>query len=209
MITIKLSRLQLALFIGAVAVASIGYWAWASHIFGMGVYPGGITKATYRFERADIGPSTYTMEIKPNGSKFDIFETIETKGRKADEVGSGFGASGAAGAARARFEATRGENIDLSPLAVFDEKEIEIKPNDKYLLPDGAILQTGDKSQMVGIEVINAVYTHPNFPSQRVVMALPVDQAINDVLLYPPLLERQKDGKMFTRVKLIELTRQK
>lgn len=209
MITVRISRLQVVLILGAMAVASLGYWAWASHIFGMGVYPGGTAKAVYKFERADIGPSTYTMEIKPNGSKFDIFETIETKGRKADEVGSGLGSSGAAGAARARFEATRGENIDLSPLAVLDEKNIEIKPNDKYLLPDGAILQTGDKAQMVGIEVINAVYTHPNYPAQRVVIALASDPQINDLLLYPPLLERQKDGKMFTRVKLVELTRQK
>ncbi len=40
-------------------------------------------------------------------------------------------------------------------------------------------------------------------------MALPSDKEINDLLLYPPLLERQKDGKMYTRVKLIELTYQK
>ena len=206
MLKIKLSRTQLVIMLGVLAVVSIGYWAWATHIFGMGVYPGGTLKAVFKFERADIGPSTYTMTVTPNGSKFDIFETIESKGRKADEIGSGFGASGAAGAARIRFETNRTENIDLSPLAVLDEKNIEIKPNDKYLLPDGAILQTGDKSQMVGIDVINAVYTHPNYPSQRVVMALPVDQKINDLLLYPPLLERQKDGKMYTRVKLVELT---
>ncbi len=135
MITIRLSRLQLILILGAIGIVSTGYWAWATHIFGMGVYPGGTLKAVFRFERADIGPSTYTMEVKPNGSKFDILETVETKGRKADEVGSGFGASGAAGAARARFEPNRGENIDLSPLAILDEKNIEIKPNDKYLLP--------------------------------------------------------------------------
>lgn len=208
MLTVKISRTQLVILLGVIAVVSIGYWTWANHIFGMGVYPGGTLKVVYRFERADIGPSTYTMMVKPNGSKFDIFETVESNGRKADEVGSGFGASGAAGAARIRFEANRTENIDLSPLAVLDEKEIEIKPNDKYLLPDGAILQTGDKTQMLGINVINAVYTHPNYPTQRVVMAL-ADPETKKLLLYPPLLERQKDGKLYTRVRLIEFTHQK
>ena len=208
MFSIKLNRFKIALIFAAIGVLMYGGWALAQRIFGMGVYPGGTLHAVFKFERADIGPSTYTMDVKPNGDKFDIFETVVSQGRKPDEVGSGFGASGAAGAARIRFEPNRGENIDLSPLAVLDEKEIEVKPNDRYLLPDGAVLQTGGTSKMAGIDVINGVYTHPSFPTQRVLIAFaPLE--IKKLLLYPPFLERQKDGKMFTRVTLMEFNHQK
>jgi hypothetical protein len=94
------------------------------------------------------------MEVKPNGDRFDIIETVESKGRKADEIGSGFGPSGAAGAARARFEPRREDIIDLSPLSVLDEKKVELKPNERYLLPDGAVLQTQNQDQIAGVTVI-------------------------------------------------------
>lgn len=204
----KRSRLQLVLVLAAVGVLIAGGWALAQLIFGMGEYPGGTLRLVYMFERPDFGPSIYTMEVKPNGNRFDIFETVESKGRKADEVGSGFGASGAAGAARARFEPRREDIIDMSPLSVLDEKKVELKPNDRYLLPDGAILQTGDRTQIAGVSAINAVYTHPNYPAQRVLFAI-ADLETSKLLLFPPFLERQKDGKMINRIKLLEFTYKK
>jgi putative ABC transport system ATP-binding protein len=166
------SRLKVVLIMGALGVLVAGSWALAQLIFGMGEYPGGTLKVVYKFERAEFGPSIYTMEVKPNGDRFDIIETVESKGRKADEIGSGFGPSGAAGAARARFEPRREDIIDLSPLAVLDEKKVELKPNERYLLPDGAVLQTQNQDQIAGVTVIRGIYTHPNYPGQRVLLAL-------------------------------------
>ncbi len=91
-----ISRLKVVLIVGALGVLIAGGWALAQLIFGMGEYPGGTLKVVYKFERAEFGPSIYTMEVKPNGDRFDIIETVESKGRKADEIGSGFGPSGAA-----------------------------------------------------------------------------------------------------------------
>lgn len=201
-------RLRVVLAFVALGVLAVGSWALAQLIFGMGEYPGGTLKLVYKFERADFGPSLYTMEVKPNGDRFDITETVETKGRKADEVGSGFGASGAAGAARARFEPRREDIIDMSPLSVLDEKKVELQPNQRYLLPDGAVLQTGDRGKIAGINVINAVYTHPNYAGQRVLFAL-ADLETSKLLLFPPFLERQKDGKMVNRITLMEFTHKK
>jgi hypothetical protein len=204
----QISRLKVALIVGALGVLIAGGWALAQLIFGMGEYPGGTLKVVYKFERAEFGPSIYTMEVKPNGDRFDITETVESKGRKADEIGSGFGASGAAGAARARFEPRREDIIDLSPLSVLDEKKVELKPNERYLLPDGAVLQTQNQDQIAGVTVIRAIYTHPNYPGQRVLFAL-ADLETSKLLLFPPFLERQKDGKMVNRITLIEFSYKK
>lgn len=201
-------RLHFAIALAALGVLAVGGWALAQLIFGMGEYPGGTLKVVYKFERAEFGPSIYTMEVKPNGDRFDVTETVESKGRKADEIGSGFGPSGAAGAARARFEPRREDIIDMSPLSVLDEKKVELKPNERYLLPDGAVLQTGNPGQIAGINVINAVYTHPNYPGQRILLAL-TDLQTSKLLLFPPFLERQKDGKMVNRVTLIEFSYKK
>ncbi|MCS7197797.1 MAG: hypothetical protein NZ930_03840 [Candidatus Bipolaricaulota bacterium] len=201
-------RLYLAIALAALSALAVGGWALAQLIFGMGEYPGGTLRVVYKFERAEFGPSIYTMEVKPSGDRFDIIETVETKGRKADEIGSGFGPSGAAGAARARFEPRREEIIDLSPLSVLGEKKVELKPNERYLLPDGAVLQTLNQDQIAGIKVIRAVYTHPNYPGQRVLFAF-ADLETSKLLLFPPFLERQKDGKMVNRVTLIEFSYKK
>lgn len=201
-------RLQLMIALVALGVLAVGGWALAQLIFGMGEYPGGTLKVAYKFERPDFGPSIYTMEVKPNGDRFDITETVESKGRKADEIGSGFGPSGAAGAARARFEPRREDIIDLSPLSVLDEKKVELKPNERYLLPDGAVLQTQNEDKIAGIKVIRAIYTHPNYSGQRVLFAF-ADLETSKLLLFPPFLERQKDGKMVNRVTLIEFSYKK
>lgn len=201
-------RLQFVFALAALGVLAVGGWALAQLIFGMGDYPGGTLKVVYRFERAEFGPSIYTMEVKPSGDRFDVMETVESKGRKADEIGSGFGASGAAGAARARFEPRREDIIDLSPLSVLDERKVELKPNERYLLPDGAVLQTQNQDQIAGVKVIRAIYTHPNYPGQRVLFAL-ADLETSKLLLFPPFLERQKDGKMVNRVTLIEFSYRK
>jgi hypothetical protein len=91
---------------------------------------------------------------------------------------------------------------------VLDEKKVELKPNERYLLPDGAVLQTQNQDQIAGVTVIRGIYTHPNYPGQRVLLAL-ANLETSKLLLFPPFLERQKDGKMVTRVTLIEFSYKK
>jgi len=206
MLNVKISRIKLVLILVAIGVLVAGGWAMAQRFFfGMGEYPGGTLRVVYKIEHggADYPPTTYTMEIKPNGNRFDVTEVTESLSRPADAVGPGFGRAGAAAAVRTRFEEAGGF-IDMSPLSVLEERKVKLEPNQSYLLPDGAILKTGERTQIAGIEVIMAIYTHPGFPTQRVQFASVVDEEIAKLLVYPPLLVTELEGEMVSRTELIE-----
>jgi hypothetical protein len=207
MLNEKPSRIKLALILVALGVLAASGWALAQRFFGMGEYPGGTLRVVYKIEHggADYPPTIYTMTVKPDGDRFDITEVTESQDRPADAVGPGFGPAGAAAAVRARFEEAGG-HIDMSPLSVIDEREIELEPNQSYLLPDGAILKTGDRTKIAGIEVIMAIYTHPNYPTQRVQMALVVDKELAKLLVFPPLLVTELEGEMVSRTELVEFS---
>lgn len=205
MLNLKLSRIKLILILVTIGVLAAGGWAMAQRFFGLGEYPGGMLKEVYTIIHgdADYPPTTYTLEIKPDGDKFDIHEVTESQDRPADAVGTGFGPAAIAGAAGARYEEE--SMIDMSPLSVLDEREVEVEPNQSYLLPDGAILQTGERTQIAGIDVIMAIYTHPNYPTQRVQLAL-ADPEISKLLAFPPLMVREDEGEMVYRVELVEFS---
>lgn len=207
MLDVKISRIKLVLILGAIGVLLVGGWAMAQRFFGMGEYPGGTLKEVYTITHgdADYPPTTYTMEIKPDGDRFDITEVTESQDRPADAVGPGFGRAGAAAGVRARFEEAGGY-IDMSPLSVLEEREVEIEPNQSYLLPDGAILKTEERTQIAGIDVVMAIYTHPNYPTQRVQLAYVVDKEIAKLLVYPPLLVTELEGEVVTRTELVEFS---
>lgn len=206
---LKFNRVKLGLVLGAVCVLLVGGWAMAQRFFGMGEYPGGTLRLVYKIEHgdADYPPSIYTMEIKPNGDRFDITEVTESLSRPADAVGPGFGPAGVAGAVRVRFEEAGG-HIDMSPLSVLDEREVPLEPNQSYLLPDGAMLKTGERTQIAGIDVIIGIYTHPNYLTQRIQLAL-ADPEISKLLVYPPLLVTELEGEMVSRTELIEFNHTK
>jgi len=205
---LKGNRIKLVLILGVIGALAVGGWAMAQLILGLGEYPGGTLREVYTITHGgvDYPPTTYTVEIAPNGDRFDITELIESPGRPADAVGTGFGTSGAARGVGTQYKEGDEEEIDLSPLAVLEEREVTIEPNQSYLLPDGALLETGELSQIAGVEVIMATYTHPRYPTQRIQLALPVDREIAKLLVYPPLFVKEREGEMVRRVELVEFS---
>lgn len=173
--------------------------------FGLGEYPGGILKAVFEIQRGgeDAAVHYHTVEIVPNGDLYDMTETIESPGQSADDMSTGMGRSGAAGAVGAMYEEEEAASIDLSPLQTLADRNVEIEPNQNYYLPDGARLVTEGWDKIVGIDVIMAIFLHPSFPNQRVEVALAAP-GINALLSFPPLLIKEVDGEVQHRVELIE-----
>jgi hypothetical protein len=210
MLNAKISRIQLGLILGMIGILAIGGWAMAQRFFGMGEYPGGTLKVVYELDDGDpaTSPAIYTMEVTPDGDKYDIREVTESQDREADQVQLGFGAGGAAGAAGARYEEEDVEHIDMSPLSVLDDREVELNPNDQYLLPDGAMLKTGERDEIAGIEVVRAIYTHPNYPAQKTELAL-ADIEASKLLPLPPLMIHYYKGEIDHQTTIIEFNHTK
>lgn len=212
MLNRRVSRIKWVLILGAIGVLAIGGWAMAQRFFGMGDYPGGTLKVVYELDDGDpdTSPTLFIMEVTPDqdGKGYDIKEGIETQDRPTDEVNLGFGAGGAAGSAGARFEEEGAENIDMSPLSILDDREVKLNPEDQYLLPDGAMIKTGKRDKIAGIEVIRAVYTHPNYSAQKVEVAL-ADIETSKLLPFPPLMITYYKGEVDSRVELVEFNHTK
>ncbi len=189
-----ISGLGLALLIGGAIVLA--------QLFGMGEYPGGHLKTVYQmFSEESPNPATFSLEIKPlpdgNYKVTSTTEAIEPK----DQVELGLFSLFFLGFSLRPEE----ERLDLTPLMALGEREVE--PNKSYVLEGGARLVTQERSQIAGIEVIVGIYTHPNYPDQRALIALP-DVATRKILPFPPLLqvEQREDGqyKVTAKVELIE-----
>ena len=177
-----------------------------AYIFGMGPYPGGTLKTVFELQRGGMDKPTHfiTIEIVPNGDLYDMTETTKSPGQAADDMSTGMGKSGAAGAVGARYdEREKAATIDLSPIQTLVDRNVEIEPNQNYYLPDGARLITEGWDQIAGIDVIMAIFLHPGFPNQRVQIAL-TDPATSALLSFPPLLIKEVDGEVQYRVELIE-----
>ncbi len=189
------------LFAGTMVVLIGGGLALAQ-IFGLGPYPGGQLKTVYRLTgEDDASPGSYTLEIIPEGDKFRVRTVLESLEKQEDiDVGVfGFG-----------FGFRPEDRIDLTPLSALDEREIE--PNKSYVLPGGARLQTQDKTKIAGVEVVMGIYTHPDFPDQRAIIAIS-DRENRKLLVFPPLLqvEKQEKGqfKLVAKIELVEFSHKK
>lgn len=176
-------------------------------IFGMGEYPGGSLKAVFLISEpnSDTPARRYTMKIEPSGETYDVTENVESPGRELEDVSTAFGASGGAGAAGSRYEEDDSPNIDLSPLSTLDDRNVNIEANENYILPDGARLVTSGKKTIGGIEVVMGTFVHSNYPNQRVNMAF-ADRKTRDLLLFPSLFEREENGEVEMRIKLVEFS---
>jgi hypothetical protein len=174
-------------------------------LFGLGEYPGGTLKVVFKLERrGENGAVHYhTVEIVPNQDLYDVTETIGSPGQSAEELSTGGGRSGAAGAVGAKYDEEKAATIDLSPLMTLEERNVEIEPNQNYYLPDGARLVTAGWEQIAGIDVIMATFLHPSFPNQRVELALAAP-GTSALLAFPPLLIKEVNGEVQYRVELIE-----
>lgn len=172
-------------------------------IFGIENYPGGKLIQVFSFQEPDseAPPRQYRVEITPSGEGFDVTEKVESPGRDREDVSTAFGPSGAAGGANARYEEDDGANIDLSPISVIDDRNLAIKPNQNYLLPDGARLRTGEEKQIAGIDVVIGTFIHPNFSNQRARIGF-ASKELRDILVFPPFLEIEEEGEVTIRVEL-------
>lgn len=189
------------LFIGVV-VAFVGGGLALAQIFGLGPYPGGQLKTVYRLTgEDDASPASYTLEIIPQGDKF-LVRTITESLEKQEDIEVGVFVFG--------FGFRPGDRIDLTPLSALDEREVE--PNRSYVLPGGARLQTQDKKKIASVEAVLGIYTHPDFPDQRAIIAIS-DRESRKLLVFPPLLqvEKQEGGhfKLLGKIELLEFSHKK
>ncbi len=205
------TRIGIAAGVIALLLAGSGLWA-SAQIFGWGDYPGGSVRTVYEIERSndDAAPSDYIIEISPDGDRFEVTKTIIDRDQTVDDLQAGFGLSGVMASIGVRVSADA-DSIDLTPLSALDDREVEVGPDESYLLPDGARLTTAQRDQIAGIDVVMGTYIHPDFPDQRVQIAL-TDQATNALLYFPPLLVTEKqrtDGSFETvyRLELVEFER--
>jgi len=175
-----------------------------NYLFGLGPYPGGTLKAVFQLQRPDEVAHYMTVEIVPNGDKYDVTETWRSPGQSADDLSSGPGMAGAAGAIGASYETEQNANIDLSPINVLADRNVELAPNQTYYLPDGARLITQDWDEIAGIKVLMAIFLHPSFPNQRVQLGL-TDPDTSALLSFPLLMIKEVDGEVDQEIKLTKL----
>jgi len=179
-------------------------------IFGMGEYPGGTLSAVFVISEPDSNAPErrYEMNVTSKDDTYTVTEKVTSPGRVREDVSTAFGASGGAGAAGSQFEEGDTPNIDLSPLATLDDRNVDIKPNENYILPSGARLVTDGERTIAGVEVVMGTFVHSNYPNQRVNMAF-AGRETRDLLLFPALFEREEGGTVKTRIELVEFSYEK
>ena len=177
-----------------------------AYIFGLGPYPGGTLRTVFELQRGgqDGAVHIHTIEIAPQGDLFTVTETIVSPNQTPDDISTGGGRTGAAGAVGTKYDENKVATIDLSPLQALEERNVEIAPNQNYYLPDGARLITHDWDKIAGIDVVMATFLHPSFPNQVVEIALTAPDT-SALLSFPALLVKKVDGEVQYRVKLIEI----
>jgi len=175
------------------------------YLFGFGQYPGGTLHEVFQMEKGPDTPTrTYTIDIAPEGDNFRMTETIAGVAPLA-EIQTGLGKRGAAAVAGARYAYKEASNIDMSPLGVLEEHNVTVEANKSYYLPDGASLVTGDVETIAGIDVIKGTFTHPGYPSQRVILGF-ADPDVADLLLFPVYIRREVEGGVDYFVQLLEFS---
>lgn len=179
---------------GAVVVAQI---------FGMGDYPGGSLKLAYEITSEESAtPSTFAMEVTPEGDDTFRVKTISEAVQKREDLALGLFSLFFMGF---HYRPEEEDVIDLTALQALDEREVE--PNKSYVLPGGTRLETLDRSNIAGVDAVMGIFTDPDLPDQRAILALS-DLNTRKLLPFPPLLqvEEKKDGEFqpASKIELIE-----
>lgn len=97
--------------------------------------------------------------------------------------------------------------MDLSPLSTIDDRNLEIKPNDRIILPDGGRLVTEEEDVIAGVDVVMGTFIHSNYPNQRARLAF-AGRETRDLLLFPAFFELLENGEVDTRIELVEFSYQ-
>lgn len=84
-----------------------------------------------------------------------------------------------------------GLGVDLAWLG--GVSELGLEPGKKYLLPDGGVLQMGDRVTVAGLSGIEGVFTHAANPAVRVTVVVADDPEVRDLLPLPLRLTIEYD----------------
>lgn len=195
-------NLKLGIIVGLSLTLAVGGALALAQLFGMGEYPGGHLKTVYEISTEENpNPATFSLEIAPQpDGNYKITSTTEAI-ESQDKIELGLFSLFFLGYSLS----PQSDKLDLTPLTALGEREVE--PNKEYVLADSARLATQDRTQIAGLDVIMGIYTHPDYPDQRAIIAL-ADVPTRKLLPFPPLLqvERQEGGEYKTvdKVSLVE-----
>jgi len=145
-------------------------------------YDGEYLRFVYRTETDGGLAETITTEIVPGSDgQFRVVTTTEQV-TGADQIRLGFfgGSFHWLGLYTGEQE---GDRFDLSSLDALASQDLE--PQKRYLLPDGGLLQTGDRVTVAGVPGIEGVFTHASAEGVTIAVVLADDRMLRQLLPFP------------------------
>lgn len=142
--------------------------------------PGGYVSFSYRtVTREGLVEDVTTWIVPGEDGTYRVVTRTEMR-VGADEIRIGF--SGAAMRSLGLYS-SQGSGVDLAWLGGVGGLGIE--PGKKYLLPDGGVLQTGERVTVVGLTGIEGVFTHTGDPAVKITVVIADDPELRDLLPFP------------------------
>lgn len=143
----------------------------------------GYVRYAYQMESGASGLSELTTtEITPmSDGRYEVVTTIQAISDPS-EVRIGFSGASLQWLGLYMSEGSTGR-LDISQLSALSDKVLE--PNKTYLLPDGALLQMGNRVVVAGLAGIEGVYTKPSAAGVTITVVLADDLRIRQLLPFP------------------------
>ena len=183
------------------------------------VAPGEYLRFSYRTETQGGLAETMTTEVIPlSDGKYRVVTTTEQV-TGLDEIRLGFFGGSFRWLGLYQSEDAAGR-FDLSSLEALADQVLD--PHKKYLLPDGGVLQTGDRSAVAGLPGIEGVFTQADAIGLTITVVLADDPYLRQLLPFPLSVrvdydpsgtESEDDGAPVTvtffsgTIELVEFTR--
>ena len=147
-----------------------------------GAVVGEYLRFSYRTETDGGLTETITTEITrlPDG-RYQVVTTTEQE-TGADEIRLGFFGGSFRWLGLYMSDET-GDRFDLSSLDALAEQALE--PNMRYMLPDGGLLQTGDRVTVTGLSGIEGIFTQADAAGVTITVVLADDPELRRLLPFP------------------------
>jgi len=145
-------------------------------------YGGEYLRFSYWTETRDGLEETLTTEVIPTAAGQCRVITTTEQITGSDEVRLGFfgGSFRWLGLYQSEDETGR---FDLSSLDALADQALE--PQKKYLLPDGGLLQTGERTTVAGVPGIEATFTQTGVVGVTITVVLAEDLSLRQLLPFP------------------------
>jgi len=145
-------------------------------------YGGEYLRFAYRTETNDGLEETLTTEVipTPEGQYRVLTTTEQITG--SDEVRLGFFGGSFRWLGLYQSDDAAGR-FDLSSLDALANQQLE--PRKKYLLPDGGLLQTGERTTVAGVPGIEATFTRAAAAGVTITVVLAEDLSLRSLLPFP------------------------